>query len=207
MEETEAQQSGTVHHPLADYLIDPTEWYLMPQPSTKIKEVKMIHIPFSTFSTEEYDKSLARIKELEDSNEFNLREREHNWQRYKKAERRIGELKKEKESLMLLNGGMRNEPRPEDIKLIKELEINFKLSERGRNICWDLAMKGGKKIKELEEKNEWLGNYAMGKAVDGLNAGRREYELEDWQEEYGWTQHIFSPLDNNHLLGCKKWMP
>ena len=151
----------------------------------------------------EYDE---RIKRLEADKEFldrvnNMLDRANNlnWLRVK-------DLEAEKESLLVLNKGMLGEPRYVDIKRIKELEENneFNLRERAHN--WERYRKAERRIMELEAKNEWLGNYAMGKAVETVNDGLKMYELEDWQEEYGWTAHIFDSLDSNPLLGCKKWM-
>jgi len=192
MEETKAQQSRPLHHKvdIPNYLVDPDDWRLLGQlPNSN--EVKMSN-------SDKYSSTRSQLNSLS-----------------------TGPTVTSTGPCPTLTWTALGEPIPwvkkeeydKALTRIKELKDNQEFLERANNANWSRYLEANKTIrkleaskKDLEAKNECLGNYAMGKAVETVNDGLKMYEFEDWQEEYGWTSHIFDPLDNNPLLGCKKWM-
>ena len=184
------------HHEVVvyDYLTDPDDWQLIlgsyPYGSNEVKMARQQfyggitstgqHTTSGLVKKEEHDEALTRIKELEADKGGIL------WERTKKAEERIRELEADKGFLDRAN------------------ILNWERVLAARETIKDIE----ETIKDLEEKNKWLiatVKRSMPTTKISDNNGNL-VEVKSWDEEYGWTQHIFDPLDNNPLLGCKKWI-
>jgi len=183
MEEAEAKQSGSLHDKVEFSLVDPDSW--------SFTTANSITMTSYDVEKEEHNKALTRIKELEAD-----AVRPYSWD-YK----RVKELEAEKEDILVLHN--------EALKSINELEADKEFLERANCANWTRLIKANVKIRDLEAETKWLVETLRGymPSTKISDDSGNFVEVKYWGEEYGWTQHIFDPLDSNPLLGCKKWLP
>jgi len=101
---------------------------------------------------------------------------------------------------IVTTSGVKKEEHDKALERIKELEADKEFLDRANRMNWGRLIEANGKIRDLEEHNKWI--IGLAKTYEQI----AEYNMDNWQDEYGWTAHIFDPLDSNPLLGCKKWI-